>query len=96
MSKIIANSLTTYKLSRKEELSGQILNLDQKQVIQNERAQIAEQMLGLTIDLLNPADFAVQHAFLNGQFSVYTVLLERSDIAEKELYTPDGSPIQNP
>lgn len=89
MSRIIPNSLTSYKLSRKEELSGQILNIDQKQVIQTERAQIAEQMLGLEIDLDHPADFALQHSFLKGQFSVYTLLLERADIAEKELYSPD-------
>jgi len=74
-----------YKISHREELSGKILTLDQKIVIQNDLALVAEQILGLVYMPQDPLEFVKQDAFLKGQMSVYRVLLDASDECEREL-----------
>ena len=85
MAKIIPSAFTRYTITHKEELAGKILTLDQKIVIQNELAQVAEQILGLVYMPQDPLEFVKQDAFLKGQMSVYRVLLDASDECEAEL-----------
>jgi arginine deiminase len=85
MASQISNSFTTYKLSVEEELNGQVLNLSQKMVLQNELANISENLLNLVFDPLNPTKFAQDHAFLSGQRTVINYMLDRAQSAEAEL-----------
>lgn len=80
-----ATSFTSYSLTNKEELAGQILTIDQKNYIQNQRAQIAEQILAQVFTPDKPLEFVQQDAFLKGQLSVYTTLIDASDQCEREL-----------
>lgn len=85
MAKIIPSPFTRYALTNKEELAGKILTLDQKIVIQNDLALVAEQILSLVYMPQDPLEFVKQDAFLKGQMSVYRVLLDASDECELEL-----------
>jgi len=76
---------TSWSLSEQEVLSGSVLSFPQKQVIQNQRAQIAEQILALTFDPLNPVQFAQDDAHLKGQLSALNYLLLLSDESESAL-----------
>ena len=86
MAKIIPNTFTTYSLTQAEELAGGVLNLDQKQLIQNELAQTAQQILNLRYQPDKPLEFVQEEAFLKGQLAIYTLLLQRSDESEKHLF----------
>ena len=79
------SSFTVHSISPRDTLSGYILSLTQQRVYQNELAEIAEQLITLTYDPLNPVDFAQQHAFLRGQMQIYQTLLARSAPSEQEL-----------
>ena len=79
------NSFTTHKISAHETLAGYVLNLSQQRVMQNELAEIAEQILSLNFNPLNPVDFAQQHAFLKGQLQYLQTVLDRSKPSEQEL-----------
>lgn len=85
MATIISSPFTRYNISYKEELAGKIFTLDQKIVIQNDLALVAEQILSLEYTPAQPLEFVKQDAYLKGQMSVYRVLLDASDECEKEL-----------
>lgn len=85
MSRQINNSFTSYDLSEAEILQGSILSVQQKQVLQNELSQCAEQILALEFVPTNPLKFTQDDSFLKGQMSVLRVILLRSDEAEKSL-----------
>lgn len=85
MAEVVPNVFTSYNLSDEETLGGSILNISQKQILQNELSQIAEQLLALTFDPANPIDFAQQHSYLSGQMSMLRIQLLRSDESEKTL-----------
>ena len=85
MPTLITNQFTSYTLSQREELEGSVFSTLQKQVIQNELSLIAAQKMALDYDPLNPVSFAQSEALLKGQLQVYTLLLEKSEVAEKEL-----------
>lgn len=70
------------QLSEQEQLEGQVLSHNQKQVLQNQRAVIAEQLIGIEYDPVNPVKFAQDHAFLQGQMAVFKWLLDASLAAE--------------
>lgn len=82
---LLTNQFTSYTLSQREELEGSVLSTLQKQVMQNELSLIAAQKMALDYDPLNPVAFAQSEALLKGQLQVYTLLLEKSEVAEKEL-----------
>lgn len=84
------NSFSFYQLTVREELAGRILTGDQSHVLQNERSIIAEQLLGLTFEGNDPLEFAKQHAYLKGQLSIYTLILEQSQAAQAELIARNG------
>lgn len=79
------SSFTFINLTDSEALRGQILNTDQKNVIYNLRAAIAEQILNLRVDTTNIVEFAQKDAHLKGQLETYSFLIDSSDFAEKEV-----------
>ena len=92
MAKIAPSTFTRFELTYAEKLAGQILTYDQKCVIQTERADIADQLINLDFDPEHTLLYTQQEAFLRGQLSVYTVMLEQSARAEAELNNPDFNP----
>lgn len=87
MATIGTNSFTSYILTDREQLEGILLTLAQKQVLQTQRAIIAEEKLALEFDPEHPLLFQQQEAFKRGQLEFVTYLLEASDAAELELST---------
>ena len=81
----IVGTFTHWKLSDQELISGGILTTNQKQVLQNELAMVAENITNLDYDPLNPTRFAQDQAFLKGQMSILRVMLLRSDESEQTL-----------
>lgn len=79
------SSFKTFELTEQDTVSGHILSSLQRMVIQNDLAIIAEQILALNFDPLNPVDFAQQHAFLKGQMTIYQTQLQQSDECQKLL-----------
>jgi hypothetical protein len=47
--------------------------------LQNERAKIAEQKLGLIFNPINPIDFGLQQSFLEGQLVALQYLIDLSE-----------------
>lgn len=85
MAKIAVGTFTHWDLTNPEILAGSILTTDQKHLLQNELAQVAENKLALTFDTTNPTKFAQDEAFLSGQMSILRVMLIRSDESEHSL-----------
>lgn len=89
-------------LTDQEKLEGQTLSQSQKFVIQNQRAVIAEQLLGLEFDTTNTTKFAQEQAFLQGQLVTFKWLLDASIAAEALLIelaqqqAQDQNPDQHP
>lgn len=72
-------------LTAQQQLEGQTLSYSQKLVVQNQRAVIAEQLLGLEFDTTNTTKFAQEQAFLQGQLVTFKWLLDASVAAEAAL-----------
>lgn len=70
------------QLTDQQQLEGQTLSTNNKLVIQNERAKIAEQLLGLSFDPADTFKFVQEQAFLQGQLSMYKWILDAADAAE--------------
>jgi hypothetical protein len=81
----VPNSFTSYSLTKQETLLGSVLNPYQVQVIQNESAQVAENILALKFDPQNPQAFVQDDSYLKGQLSVFQLLLSKSEEAQLEL-----------
>lgn len=79
------SSLQKFNLSDKETLSSQVLTTLQKQGIQNEIANIAEQLLNLVYNPQNPMEFVQNDAFLKGQKAFAQSLLDKSNATEELL-----------
>ena len=76
------DSLFTYTpLSIEVELQGQLLNPQQKLVIQNERAKIAEQKVRSSFDPNNAEQYMQTEALLKGQIQMLDWLLSVDKIA---------------
>lgn len=73
------NSFTTYDLTDDEVIGGSTLTTVQEAVLQNKKAEIAEQRLNLVFDPLNPQDFVQQEAFLKGQIEILGYLIDLSN-----------------
>lgn len=78
MSKLIPNIFSTYELTPQEEDAGQVLTYEQRCVLQNKLAEVAQSKLVITFDTLNPAAFAQDEAYLRGQLDVINWLLDTS------------------
>lgn len=96
MAKIIDISLfTQFTLSDLEELQGGLLTITQKQVIQNDRAHVVQQIMNLVFDPLKPQDFAQQDAYMKAQLSTFTFMLDRSEDCEKRFNQINSQPSEN-
>lgn len=84
-----SSSFISYNLTSQELLEGYNLNISNQQVIQNDMAQIAEQLIALDFDPTEPQKFVQNNAFLRGQLSAFQTILERSNMASKTLSQPD-------
>jgi hypothetical protein len=85
MATLDSTSLTRFTLTEEEELSGQILSLGNKQVIQNRLADCCEAKINLKFDASDINNFLQQEAELQGQIGILKLLLETSMQAEKEV-----------
>jgi Tat protein secretion system quality control protein TatD with DNase activity len=85
MAKIAVGTFTHWELAEQDILAGRSLPLQCRQVIQNDLASVAEQLVGLDYNPQNPVQFALDQAFLRGQKSVFETQLLQSDEAEKQL-----------
>ena len=83
MAKLAVNTFTCYELTERETLEGSILNQQQKQLIQTELSEIANQILALDYTPTATTEFIQHEAFLKGQMSYIRVLLERSEVSQK-------------
>jgi hypothetical protein len=81
----IPNQFTTFKLSQEETLQGSVLNFNQKAVIQNQIADVCEQILGLSYNPSEPLKFVQQDAELKGQLAILRFILLRSEESENQL-----------
>lgn len=79
MSFLQPNLFSTYALTDSELREGSILTELQRQAIHTMRAQIAEQKMLLEGDISNPADHFIQDAYLKGQITALTTLLDLSE-----------------
>lgn len=91
MARVGIGTFTHYDLTEREQLAGSILTNDQKCVIQNERAAVAQNKLNLEYNPRAPLEFAQSEAFLKGQLSVLDLLLNRSDDCETNLMNLSNS-----
>ena len=87
MAVLKTNSFSTYTLTDEEFLQGSLLTLAQKAVIQNYRAELAEEKLLLGIDVDNPSRSIQGEAYLGGQIAACSYLLELSKAAKESLNT---------
>lgn len=76
------NPFQSWVLSDRETIQGQVLTSLQKQVIQNERAALANKRIALTFDPEHPLKFQQADAELQGQIGILSYLLEMSASAE--------------
>jgi hypothetical protein len=83
-------NLSTFQkhvLSPSDTIAGSILNSMQIAVLHNMRSDIAEQKLNLTFTPNDVLGFTQQEAFLSGQLSMVSTLIDASDAAQKEVLT---------
>lgn len=76
------NPFQAWVLSQEEIIRGQVLTTLQKQVIQNERAALANKRISLKFDPAEPLKFQQEDAELQGQIGILSYLLEMSSAAE--------------
>ena len=92
MSRIIPNLFTTYELTEEEQLQGHVLTEQQKQVFQNERANLAEERSALSIDSDNVIKSAQEEAYKLGQLDQMSWILDASEASNTELNDPEYNP----
>jgi len=83
-------------LTDQQQLEGQTLTTNQLLVIQNERAKIAEQLLGLEFIPSDPVKFAQEQAFLQGQLAMFKWIIDASNAAAQVLIDLARRDEQNP
>ena len=85
MAELTIGTFTHWKLSDQELLQGGVLSYQQKQLLQNDLATTAEQILNLTYDPSKPLEFVQQDANFKGYMQAIRAILTRSDEAEAAL-----------
>jgi hypothetical protein len=86
MSTIQVNKFTTYKFSERELAESLIFNNLNLERLSTMRGEIAEQILSLVFNPLNPTDFGIQQSFLQGQLQVLTHLIDVQEESKRALY----------
>ena len=85
MSYLKPNIFTAYAISEGDQLQGMCLTSIQKEVIQNDVASIAQQIISLSLDPYLPLKFTQEQSYLRGQLEYLQNMLIRSEEAEKLL-----------
>lgn len=85
MARIQINAFTSYDLEEGEAISGQVLNLSQKIVIQNRLSTVAHNLLNLKFDATENITSIQQQAYWIGQKDMLQQLLDDSQEAEQFL-----------
>ena len=85
MSKILSNSFTSYELTEEQVLQGSILNVLQKQVLQNHLATFAEEKLALDYTPEAKDQFLQKEAYLKAKIDLVRYLLDSSTMSEELL-----------
>ena len=76
-------SFTRIPLTEMQLVSGQCLGIDNRNVIQNKRANLAEEIINKTyeFDVNSPHTYGVELAYLQGQLDALSALIVESDEA---------------
>jgi hypothetical protein len=82
------SSFQSWDLNDQEFLNGSCLSITQKQCIQNQIAQLAEERIALSIDPNNTLPFIQKDAELKGQINALRYLIDLSSTAEKKIREP--------
>lgn len=83
MATVKTNSrFTEYTINPQEEINGGMLTFDQKTLISNDRAMVANLILNNHYDPEHPELFLQKDAHLKGQLSAYDFLIARAEEAE--------------
>jgi hypothetical protein len=72
-------------MGEEEILQASILSFAQKQLLQNDMASAAEQLINEEFHPEKPLEYAKQKAFLDAQIATYQYILDRSNAAEETL-----------
>lgn len=78
MSNIIATSFTAYQLTDEEVLTGSVLTIGQREVLQNLLSVTAEQKIALEFDVARPETFIQEEARLKGWIECIRYQLDAS------------------
>lgn len=81
----LTNPFVYTPLEERSVLESKIFNPIQLIGLQNQRAEIANQLIRLNYEPNNHIDFALQQSFLRGQLELLDFLLESSGISSQEL-----------
>lgn len=76
------SSFQRWELTDREYILGSVLTTSQKQVIQNQLVQLAEEKINLEQDPLNPLKHIQKEAYLRGQIDALKYLLTLSSSSE--------------
>lgn len=87
------SSFTKIALSDDDQILGQALSSNTVAVLQNMRAQIAEEKLHLTLDPVKTLEFVQQEAYLRGQLDIISHIINCSADVQK-MHTINDSPQQ--
>lgn len=87
----LTSSFISYNLTEDEALFGSILSMGQKQCIQNQISNLAEQRITLEYTPDAPMKFVQQDAALQGQIVALKYLIALSDNAEAALLSNSTS-----
>lgn len=87
MSHPIPNTFTTYALSADELKAGQILTSLNVSVLQNQRAQIAEEKLALKFTPNDVQSYLQQEAYLSGQLDLINYILAAHEESSQQHHT---------
>lgn len=82
---LIENVYSCYEMTEEEMLVGAILTNTQQQVLQNEIALVAHELLDITLDTQKLEDYYQEQAYKKGQLDALNYRLEASVAAEEEL-----------
>jgi len=84
VSQLIPNAFSSFSLTAEEEESGQVLNGNQRMVLQNKAAEIAQAKLNITFTPNDILAYAQQEAELQGQLGIIQWILDSSTAVELE------------
>lgn len=85
MAALLPNKFTSWDMNEEEIIQSQLLTVPQKQNIQNQISQFAEEKLAIQFDSTNPVLFAQQEAEKRGSIDALQYLLDMSLWAEEEV-----------